>query len=68
MRDFLMKLSSPAGIRTVIACLCLESLVLVVLYFFTRSLAGSVIISIIALGPLSLFFAGPIYRRFSKSR
>ena len=46
----------------------MEALVFVLLYALTGSLAGSIIISIVALGPLSLFFAVPIYRHFSRSR
>ena len=68
MQNFFAKVISPAGIRTVGACICLEALVLVALYFFTDSLAGSIIISIVALGPLSLFFAVPIFRRLNRPR
>ena len=68
VKSLIAKVASPAGLRTLGACVCLEALVLVLLYAGTGSLAGSIIISIVALGPLSLFFALPIYRYFSRLR
>ena len=67
-KRFLSALVTPAGLRTVVACLAFEALVVLVLYYFTHSLAGSIILSIVALGPASLFVAAPIYRYFSKVR
>ena len=68
MSNFLAKVTSPAGLRTVGACLGMEALVLAFFYILTGSLSLSVIISIVALGPLSLFFALPVYRHFSQPR
>lgn len=68
MNRFVGKALSPAGLRAFGACLLLEALVLAALYYVTRSLAGAIIISVVALGPLSLFLALPLYRHFKRSR
>jgi hypothetical protein len=68
MSSFFAKVVSPPGLRTIGACVGLEALVLALLYYLTRSLAGSIIISIVALGPLSLFIALPLYRHFSRAK
>jgi len=68
VKTVLAKITSPAGLRAVAACVCLELLVLALLYSLTRSLSLSIILSVVALGPLSLFFALPIYRHFSRGR
>ena len=47
--------------------MALEAFILLVLHYFTHSLAGSIILSIVALGPVSLFVGAPIYRYFSKA-
>lgn len=68
LKSFIAKVVSPAGLRAVAACLCMEALVLALLFALTGSFGISISISIVALGPLSLFFALPIYRHFSQSR
>ena len=68
MNSFLAKVLSSPGLRTIGVCVGLEALVMALLYYVTRSLVGSIIISVVALGPLSLFIALPVYRHFSKGR
>ena len=67
MRIFFSKAFPPAGLRTLAICLLIEALLLTVLYLFTSSVAGSVILSVFIFGPVSLFVAAPIYRRLTRS-
>lgn len=60
--------SLAALTRTLGLCAVIEAAIVVVLYAVTASLAGSVILSIVVFGPISLFIAGPIYRRMLKSK
>ena len=53
---------SAALLQTVLICGVVEVLVLVLLQQWTKSWGGAVVLSIIALGPLSLWFARPLYR------
>jgi hypothetical protein len=62
------RLRSAALLQTVLICGVVEALVLVVLHYWTNSWGGAVVLSIVALGPLSLWFARPLYRYLLQAR
>jgi hypothetical protein len=67
VHNFFTKAFSPAGLQTLAICLLIEAFLLAVLYLVTSSIAGSVILSVLIFGPVSLFIAAPLYRRLTKS-
>ncbi len=54
--------------KTVLSCCALEALALVFFQYWTKSWAGAVVLSIIVLGPLSLWFARPLYRYWRRAK
>ena len=62
MTTLLQRALSTAGLQTIAACIIIEALLILIVFQFSGSLLGALVLTLLVIGPVSVYLAPPLYR------